>query len=710
MPHHVHHHPLQRPQQSPTSNTKPESKKRQGFFARLLGPSSSTESSSSGSSSNSSPPSAPHPTDPGSKSKSDRDTMLRMQRPQHPPQYDTMGQRPAPVPIPGSTPMSQPQPQPSRSAPEVHRAVRPTLRQRAKTVGAPVPSTVAGDPERVIVPAVAAAAGRAADDRRLRQDLDRIDELDETNPFGRAVHHGGPYEAISKFVQKDATQKQNERAPHDQAPGGHNLVMTGDVYANAQLMALQKGSLNLKPGQILPHRHHDHHPRHAHPKPDVSAHEPRTSLERPAHTQKVPSVLRADSLGNYPASASVSASSLTDSPPTQRRTPSPAAATACSDEAGDAGLAIGLALMGNGQNDSSATSDSVTVVGIEADSPTPIKIVLKEPTEVDEPSPPPYQPDPPQASTSRVDIPVVNDYWSPEPMVVEGNHLGPVWESPSNMHQQLPPQMPMPQFTPTPVPIPASQSSSSLSRHASWQAQPVQVSSQLNSRPSRQEIYSLQPPPRQQPVNNSGLSRSSTYAPGFSGPQSDRLMLASSLKAGTGVPPSSSSLSLRDRESDVRSVQQSIMTTSNASNRSYGENPPRNRYLPKRLVMPAPLQPTMQNQAATTHQVRFDPQANPIISNYSRDPSPPKSRRSSLAPQAPRAQEISMVQSNGKLRKGISLIGGLKSSKEGKEQTQPPPPAPLPVSSVSFSANIVSADRHARGAEKVHKKVLSKRR
>jgi len=49
------------------------------------------------------------------------------------------------------------------------------------------------------------AAERAAEDRRLRQDLDRIDELDETNPFGQAVHHGGPYEAVSRIVQKDVT-------------------------------------------------------------------------------------------------------------------------------------------------------------------------------------------------------------------------------------------------------------------------------------------------------------------------------------------------------------------------------------------------------------------------------------------------------------------------------------------------------------------------
>lgn len=32
------------------------------------------------------------------------------------------------------------------------------------------------------------------------RELDMIDELDETNPSGVALHHGGPYEAIQKMV------------------------------------------------------------------------------------------------------------------------------------------------------------------------------------------------------------------------------------------------------------------------------------------------------------------------------------------------------------------------------------------------------------------------------------------------------------------------------------------------------------------------------
>jgi len=72
----------------------------------------------------------------------------------------------------------------------------------------------------LIVPAVvapaAAAAECATEDRRLRQDLDRIDELDETNPFGQAVHHGGPYEAVSRIVQEDAILGFDERHPRNE--------------------------------------------------------------------------------------------------------------------------------------------------------------------------------------------------------------------------------------------------------------------------------------------------------------------------------------------------------------------------------------------------------------------------------------------------------------------------------------------------------------
>lgn len=74
------------------------------------------------------------------------------------------------------------------SAPELHRPNdRPTLAPRADTAPAP------------------AVVNRQAERRRLRiQELDRIDELDETNPLGLSMHHGGPYEAIRKLARSTA--------------------------------------------------------------------------------------------------------------------------------------------------------------------------------------------------------------------------------------------------------------------------------------------------------------------------------------------------------------------------------------------------------------------------------------------------------------------------------------------------------------------------
>jgi hypothetical protein len=41
--------------------------------------------------------------------------------------------------------------------------------------------------------------------------LDRIDELDETDPLGMPWHHGGPYEAIYKVTRDRAYQAQLEK-------------------------------------------------------------------------------------------------------------------------------------------------------------------------------------------------------------------------------------------------------------------------------------------------------------------------------------------------------------------------------------------------------------------------------------------------------------------------------------------------------------------
>lgn len=61
--------------------------------------------------------------------------------------------------------------------------------------------------------------------RRLtkRCQLDRIDELDETDPFGIGFHHSGPYEAIANNLAKETS-----RLPHDatgKLTGGRNNNM-----------------------------------------------------------------------------------------------------------------------------------------------------------------------------------------------------------------------------------------------------------------------------------------------------------------------------------------------------------------------------------------------------------------------------------------------------------------------------------------------------
>lgn len=451
--------------------------------------------------------------------------------------------------------------------------------------------------------------------------------------------------------------------------------------------------------QSQPSRHH-----HTHAQPGAATHEPRRSLERHVPTQMAPSVPQPGPLGNYPGIDNPPPSNPTHS---RQRTPSPSAATTHSDE-DDAGLAIGMALMAGGQDNSYTASNSTTTAissSSETNSSPRSSIVKIIPSDYssDGPSPPPSFHELPEPSSSRTE---------PEPH--RANERRSQGRPPSGQYQREdvpeapitrePVREPIPQqeFTVQPNQTPVSDLPHPHPYHPSQHPQPPQsLSPYQYLRPPRQEIYSLQPQLTQQhptPVNP-GLSRSSTYAPSSSGQYNDRVALASTLKTSGGTPPSFSTLSLRGRDSDNRSVQQSLMTMSNTSSRSQGgENPRRHRYIPKHLIMPTPLQPTMQNQAMP-QRVQFVPQTNPVYS--SREPSQSKAKHVSLPPGATRAQNIPMAPANGKLRKRISLMTAIKSS---------PKEVPPPVAAVSFSANIVSADKAARGSEKANRKVLNKRK
>lgn len=474
-------------------------------------------------------------------------------------------------------------------------------------------------------------------------------------------------------------------------------------------MALKKGTLNLKPGQVLPRklipraeishypypqpdsppqrdRHYDHHPRHTHAQSGKPIRDGRPPLEQSGPIPRFSSVPEANLSRTRPSS------SITDSPSNnQGQTPSPTP-TFIQYENQDSGFAIGMAMVSADENISHPTNGTtITENNPESGSSTnmPTKNVVNEPSiDGKTHSPPPYTFEPPNLLSNETRYMRTDDSHTP----------GAAATKPSERGQFV--HMPQPSFPETTQLLPRMPSTSSLSRSGTWHPQAVQIPPPPpHSDPSRREVHSLGPPPLQERITPADprLHRASTYALNSSGARTDRLALASSLQRDESVLRSSGSPGLRDRESDARSVQQSNVTMSNASRMTGSsqarEDYRRNRYLPKQLVMPTPLQPALQNQAAV-QQARFDPRAGPV---HARDSSPSKRRSTLVTSPIPRAEDIPVAASGGKLRKRMSLLGGKK------EQASP-------VAAVSFLANIVTSDKNDRGAEKPRKNVLNKRK
>ncbi|KAH7885961.1 hypothetical protein F5I97DRAFT_2024512 [Phlebopus sp. FC_14] len=141
-----------------------------------------------------------------------------------------------------------------------------------------------------------------------RPDLDRIDELDETDPFRGGFHHAGPYEAIASNLAELGP-------PHMYSDIN---VLRGDFYNSKCQTATplghvkdqsplpgrrppakaECGLLNVDPGQI-PRRNMAHEvavhnaPPNITPNPNLSRRKPAASITRPVH-------LRSQSLPNHP--------------------------------------------------------------------------------------------------------------------------------------------------------------------------------------------------------------------------------------------------------------------------------------------------------------------------------------------------------------------------------------------------------------------------
>lgn len=329
-------------------------------------------------------------------------------------------------------------------------------------------------------------------------------------------------------------------------------------------------------------------------------------------------------------------------------------------------------MMSPDENTPHPTSMTTVVDHTSEYSPSTSGIALnRPPIEGSRPSPPPYTFEPPKPLSNETrNMRTGEDH-------IQGVATGPSNRGQaSNMHEttQLPTRMP---------------SAASLSRSGTWQPQSVQRPPlQPHPDSSKREVL-LEPPPMQERVTppDPRLHRASTYALSSPAAHSNRSLLASSLQRGENIP----------RSSDARSVQQSIVTTSNGSRMtgsSQGrEDYRRNRYLPKHLVMPTPLQPALQNRAVV-EQGRLDPWAGPA---HSLDPSLSKRRSALVTSPIPRAESIPVAPSGGKLRKRMSILG------EKKEQASS-------VAAVSFLANIVTSDKNGSRVEKQRRNVLNKKK
>ncbi len=88
---------------------------------------------------------------------------------------------------------------------------------------------------------------RPADSVRAK-DLDRIDELDETNPLGLSLHHDGPYEAASQAL------KRGENA--NPSGGGAGLIQGMQAYGRVRLLlGINMFAADL-PNSLTFHRRH----------------------------------------------------------------------------------------------------------------------------------------------------------------------------------------------------------------------------------------------------------------------------------------------------------------------------------------------------------------------------------------------------------------------------------------------------------------------
>ncbi|KAF4605026.1 hypothetical protein EYR40_003809 [Pleurotus pulmonarius] len=162
---------------------------------------------------------------------------------------------PPPPPMPSKLTKALKPPSPTKAKSPVTEAEQPPAAEAPRpgqTRSTTMPELHKADVQPVPLPRSASAPSDMPPPKPIQvRSLDRIDELDETNPFGSHLHHGGPYEAISRLI----TSKQK----HPDLNGGPNVPhMAGhrngshQVSASVSIPQSTPMSLNIKPGQVIP--------------------------------------------------------------------------------------------------------------------------------------------------------------------------------------------------------------------------------------------------------------------------------------------------------------------------------------------------------------------------------------------------------------------------------------------------------------------------
>ncbi|KAG5647559.1 hypothetical protein DXG03_008912 [Asterophora parasitica] len=581
-----------------------------------------------------------------------------------------------------SLPMVQPlRPSLARNvtAPETAQPKGPTLPPR--------PATTAADSKPP-----PASSRRAIGGRTFRApELDRIDELDESNPLGLPVHHRGPYEAAQQAASQEAKE---ERIPHNigsQYQLAPNPTPNKDRAKQPRkrnpsevtgVPSVPSGiSLNLSPGQILPHDFYfklsqnaisqtglsdalDWPPRSHRSQPYLVTNQ---QSPQPQHDPR----RKAEIQIPLPAVYDSKHSHLDGIQRSSHQSAPPEYSTITTDSYA----------MDRDNKSLQVQFNTVNFDGYDTHS-APVQDVMRHQL---------YSPLEPQ---SHLGPPPNFNAPSPD----NRGSIPSYRHNPSN--NRLPPRMQALQMQ-----------NARPSEYHSRPLRPFHGGPELvdadnviqnprrRPQPLGQTTYTPLVEPEQLPlfVDNNGFPASAPSPP-FEPPPVFPIL--------EPVPPMSVSQQPQLRDHDVRSSHKSVASSAMSTNSGNSRHPHPPNHLPKRLVMPAPLQSFQ--STAPRHQTHTPA---PRHSDQSWQPQLPPVVQTALGfhsnGQLPRAQDVPMSHQSRKLRKRSS-VQGLSAAAQPVASTQP-----LTFEPTSLYNTDIPPPQSAmstRKPEKTPKKVLSKRR